>query len=130
MNQPDLFPDDLPPRRIGSRGQGVHGAGQPTFKPEQREAVVRALLDADGPLSVESLSDITGVPGRAVRAIVSAADGECFVLGGDMNGGYVLAKSVEEAERLSRRLGSQIGQMARRLSRRRRKAREQFGERP
>ncbi len=119
----DLF-DNLP--RSG-RAHGVHGNGSRSFDPDQRRAVVQALLAASGPLSVEELADLTGVPGRSVRAIVSAADGESFVLGGDMRGGYVVAATLEDAERLSRRLGSQIREMARRLARRRGLARRTFG---
>lgn len=105
------------------RTQGVHGSGSRDFKAKQYRAVVDMLknLPAGARVTVEDVAVQTGVSGRAVREIVSAADGVDILLGGDGNG-YQLAASLEEAQRLTLRLSSQASRMAARVERRNAKA--------
>lgn len=79
-------------------------------------AVIRALGLGES-VTVEALAQRTGVSGRTVREIVSAADGVDFLLGGEGNG-YQLADTPADARRLSARLGSQAARMQARLARR------------
>lgn len=100
--------------------QGIHGAGKRSYEPEQYRAVVdliRALGEGET-LTVADVSRRTGVGGRTVREIVSAADGRAFLLGGDGNSGYRLAGSSEDAAQLTRRYTSQAQRMTERLLRR------------
>jgi len=103
-----------------SRAQGVHGAGNRGYNVDQYKAVVRTMLAAEPGtvLTVEQLSAATGVPGRAIREILSKADGVDVILGGDGNAGYKVAVSRADAERMTSRLGSQVKTMADRLARR------------
>jgi hypothetical protein len=99
--------------------QGVHGAGSRSYNRAQYDAVVAAFLDADGPVTALALHLRTGVPGRAIREIMSAADGVEFLLGGDARRGYCRAESPAHAEQLTGRFMSQVGKMGDRVLRRR-----------
>jgi hypothetical protein len=104
--------------------QGVHGSGGKTYTGEQYRRVVDALLAATEPMTVEELSEATYVGGRTIRAIVSDADGVDFLLGGNSDKGYILAKAAWEADRIDKRMSSQIAKMCDRRSRRREYARK------
>lgn len=96
--------------------QGIHGSGARSFDDDQYRRVVEAIRRGSG--TVEQITLATGVPGRTVREIVSAADGVDILLGGDGNG-YRLAETREDSERLSSRLESQAQRMYARVARRR-----------
>lgn len=97
------------------RTQGIHGTGRRDFTPAQEMAVVAAIIG--GAKNVEAVTARTGVAGRTVREIVSAADGNHFCLGGSGNG-YALANDATEAQRLTARLQSQVNRMQSRIDRR------------
>jgi hypothetical protein len=100
------------------RSQGTHGSGRRDFDPRQYRRVVDMITAMDNEtLTVEDVSRETGVPGRAVREIVSQADGVEFLLGGDGNG-YRLATDAADAARLTQRFLSQAGKMHERAGRR------------
>jgi hypothetical protein len=104
-----------------SRAQGIHGSGTRDFSDQQYRAVVDAVLRlcAGGKAAtVEDICAATGLGGRAVRDIVSAADGVDILLGGDGGSGYELATSHRSAERLSARFASQASKMFDRVRRR------------
>jgi hypothetical protein len=114
-----------------SRAQGIHGSGRRDFSEQQYRAVVDAVLrlcDFGNAATVEDLCAATGLGGRAVRDIVSAADGVNFLLGGDGNGGYQLAHSPASADRLTARFRSQTTKMLDRLARRDSYARQLWSE--
>lgn len=113
-----------------SRSQGVHGQGSRTYKAADYQRVVQALrrLPEGRVVTVVELSQMSGVAGRAVRNIISDADGVDLLLGGDGNGGYQLARSAGEAERLTLRLASQANRMSQRVRRRSDMARGLFKE--
>jgi hypothetical protein len=98
--------------------QGVHGVGSREYSEEQYALVVETFLVQDAPVTVAQLHAVTGVPGRTVRQIMSAADGVAFVLGGSSQDGYRRATDPAEARRLSQQLGSQVRTMSARLARR------------
>lgn len=110
-------------RQTVIRSQGVHGSGGRNYSPGQYTAVVRMIAGlAEGEVvTVEDVASQTGVPGRTVREIVSAADGVEFLLGGDGQG-YRLATSQADAERLTQRHASQARRMFERSQRRDRMA--------
>lgn len=112
--------------------QGVHGAGQRTYSIEQYNAVVSQilLLRERQQITVEEVSQRTGVPGRAVREIVSVADGVEFLLGGGGNDGYELATYQEDAKRITARLESQAKRMMERVARRKIKMEELVQNQP
>lgn len=103
-----------------TRGQGVHGSGGRDYSPAQYRLVVDAIKAIpDGhAVTVELVSNATGVPGRTVREVISAADGVDILLGGEGNG-YRRATCPSDAERLTRRYESQVRRMAERVERRR-----------
>lgn len=98
--------------------QGTHGVGGSYYTQAQYDRVVAAFLALRVPVTVAELSSITGVAGTPVRAIMAAADGKSFVLGGSERAGYSLASSRAEMALKSRRLASQVGKMSERLARR------------
>lgn len=108
---------------FATRSQGVHGSGTRIYSPEQYRRVVGVILAlADGEtITVENLSAETGIPGRSVREIVSAADGIDVLLGGDGNG-YRRALDAADAQRLTLRFDSQARRMRERSDRRQRMA--------
>jgi hypothetical protein len=103
-----------------SVAHGVHGSGQRTFSAEQYNLVVAVIagLRSGQTITVEEVASKTGVQGRAVREIISTADGHAFLLGGDGNGGYQLATYLEDAARITARLESQAKRMLERVNRR------------
>jgi hypothetical protein len=98
---------------------GIHGDGHRAYTDAQFAVVVAQILQlAPGEtVTVEQLSQRTGVPGRTVREIVSCADGEDILLGGD-GAGYQRADTAQDAQRLTNRLQSQIQRMLQRVARR------------
>ena len=106
---------------VVTRSQGVHGSGGRGYSPAQYAAVVEAVKRVGGygeALTVERISDATGIAGRTVREVLSAADGVDVLLGGDGQG-YRLAADPSDAERLTLRYESQLRRMAERVERRR-----------
>lgn len=104
-----------------SRSQGVHGTGAIDVTPAQKEAIVRALKEYEGNhrrVTVEKLSEITGIGGRTIRACVAEIDGVELLVGSDDDGMFV-ASYADDAEPFTRRLFSQARKMLGRAERRR-----------
>jgi DNA-binding FadR family transcriptional regulator len=105
-----------------SRSQGVHGAGARTFKPEQANRLLLILQnECVGPgnrKTVDELATRLGMNGRAVRDAISCLEKERKVLT-DFSEGYYVCETAEQAERATRRLESQMGQMQERVESRR-----------
>jgi hypothetical protein len=98
--------------------QGLHGSGSRDFDWREQRKVVDAVLRAQrsAPLTVEDLVARTDIPGRTVRAVLSAVDGVEFLLGG--TGGYFVCEYADDGDSLSAALRSQITAMTIRLERR------------
>src|SRR5262245_57317864 len=91
--------------------------GSREYSSDEYSKVVQSLRDAICSLNTDELAKITGIPGRTVRAVISAADGVEFVLaGGDE--GYRIAARAEETDALNARLESQARKMLERVARR------------
>ncbi len=101
--------------------QGIHGSGARQYTARQYAEIVRLIQAEAGrrSLTVKELSDRTGISGRTVREIVSNADGDAFLIGGDSNDGYRLASCRSDAERSTARMESQMVRMRERVRRRR-----------
>lgn len=101
-----------------SRAQGIHGSGSRDYSPGDEFRIRTALQASAGYLTVAQLVFLTGCEGRTVREVLSQIDGTDLVLaGGDE--GYKIARTVEEAEPMTRRLESQARKMMERATRRR-----------
>jgi len=100
--------------------QGIHGSGGRLYDWRELNAVKSTLLTTEirRPLTVAQIDDLTHIPGRTVRQIVSDLDAIEFMLGGTR--GYFVAEYLEDTESLTRALQSQYDSMGRRLERRRR----------
>jgi hypothetical protein len=107
-------------RKAGFYSHGVHGSGSREYSPRAYALVVAALkrLGDDEPITVTALSEQTGVPGRAVREIVSAADGVDILIGGSGVSGYTVARTRRQAAIVTAKLTSQARRMAERSERR------------
>jgi hypothetical protein len=100
-------------------------SGSREFSDQQLNSVVSLFSQLSYPRSIDSISAMTGVPGRTVRAIIAARDGIDFlVAGGDS--GLMPAGTSEESESMTNRLDSQASQMRDRVARRRKYARERM----
>lgn len=107
-----------------NRAQGVHGDGGRSYTAGQGRALSAVLQQHVGcrnATTVEALSDVTGVGGRAVRQFLSDYDGVWFLIGGG-DDGYYVCEWADEAAAFSRRIRSQVKTMQDRLCRR-----ESFG---
>lgn len=100
----------------GFRGRDT---GSREFTPDQRREVLQTLSEmSDGGKFVraEDLTDLTGVGGRTIRAIVNAASGrDLVILTTDL--GYKIAETYEEVNRSARRHFSQAARMRERAER-------------
>lgn len=94
--------------------------GGTTYSTAQMLAVLGVLqaLSPGRSIGCRALASRLGMEGRTVRAILSDCDGVSIVLGGGGNGGYRLAFSSEDADRLTARLRSQAQRIQERLERR------------
>ncbi len=112
-----------------SVAHGIHGTGTTTYTEAQSTlitALVRALNTRSIVPTVGELAEATGMKGNTIRAIMSEADGNTLLLGG--NGvGYQIARAAEEGDKLTARLESQINSMQERVDRRRRYASHHWG---
>jgi len=100
-----------------ARWAGGTGSGSREYTPGEYQRVVSFMANLAGSTTYEQVAQATGVGGRTVRAVLSAADGVVFVLSieGD---GVSLATSQDEAEHATRRLHSQARAMVERAERR------------
>jgi hypothetical protein len=98
------------------------GSGSRDFEDGEYHRVVAELREyhqgEEHLVRTEDLARLCRVEGRALRAILSEADGHEFVLAWGDSGLYV-AESQEDAEPGTRRLESQARRMAERAERRR-----------
>lgn len=112
-------------RNFASHSQGVHGAGARTYPPHMATRVLVILrnecVGREHMMTVESLAARTGINGRAVRDIVRDLELAQLVLT-DFADGYFVCQTVEEAERSTRRLESQVANMQKRIEARRQMA--------
>lgn len=101
-----------------SQAHGTHGSGSRDFTGAEFALVWTRLERAGCALTTAEIALSMGINGRTVRAILSAGDGlRGLLAGGD--DGYRLARSLDDAEALTRRLESQARKMAERARRRR-----------
>lgn len=109
-------------QNVATRAQGVHGSGARNFKPDQANRLLLILKnECVGParmMTVETLAVRLGMNGRAVRDAVSELEKAGQVLT-DFTEGYYVCETVEQAERATRRLESQIRNMQARVDARR-----------
>lgn len=103
------------------RWTGGEGAGSPTFKPAEKERVIRAMAGHIGRSHRTSQSRLAvevDLDGRTVRAILSQIDGVIYVLVTPSNGELYVAEWYEDAERTTRQLRSRARKMNERSDRR------------
>lgn len=101
-----------------SQAHGTHGSGSRDFTGAEFALVWTCLEAAGCALTTAEVAHSTGVNGRTVRAALSAGDGVRGLLAGG-DDGCRLARSLDDAEALTRRLESQARTMADRARRRR-----------
>lgn len=105
-----------------SRSQGVHGAGGRSFKADQANRLLLILknecVGPDRRMTVEALAARVGMNGRAVRDAISELEKARRILT-DFSDGYYVCETVEQAERATRRLESQVTHMQERVVARR-----------
>lgn len=101
------------------QAHGIHGTGSAAYSPLEYRVVVQHLITFayESPVTVAMLSEMYGVSGNAVRAIVRDADGVEFVTGNSSHG-YRLAINHEELQAGTTALVHQIEAMATRIARR------------
>jgi len=101
-----------------TRAQGVHGSGARSYKPEQAERVRLILLNECvgrlNKMTAETLADRVGLPGRALRDVISDLEKAGRVLT-NFGDGYFVCETVEEAEESTHRLRSQVRNMTERI---------------
>lgn len=115
-------PYSLLTHNYASRSQGVHGAGGRSFKAEQANRLLLILANEcvgpDNRKTVDELAARVGMNGRAVRDAISELEKAQRVLT-DFSDGYYVVETVEQAERATRRLESQVTHMQERIEARR-----------
>ena len=102
--------------------QGIHGSGSRGYTPAMARRVLMVLLNqCVGPQNrktVEVITQLAGLQGRSLRAVISYLENHKLVLTNFTNGYYVCT-TVEEAQRGTFRLESQVRSMTRRIAARR-----------
>lgn len=100
---------------------GRQCSGPRNYSEKEYHEIVELLATRVGSskgLSLDAISQLTGVSGRTVRQIVGDADGQEFLIAHTPEEWLFVAECLEDAEALTKKLESQIGSMQTRVDRR------------
>lgn len=103
------------PRLDATRG------GSRDYTPTEARRVRAALAARVGRPAMTTIADLSaelGIEGRTIRAVLSALDGEAFLLGGGNEGVYACAYA-DEGDDMTRRMEALASTIAKRVARRR-----------